>query len=84
MLTISSLDKTICRFKHMYHDFRAFLKIHDHYRGYKDSTALTNLVAWMKPRALETFARTHLIYKEDGEMAAKVGIACGEKYLKEA
>jgi hypothetical protein len=73
----------MCRFKHMYQDFRAFIRIYNHYERYKDSTALANMVAWMKPRTQQLFARKQLRFREDGETAAKVGIACGEAYLKE-
>lgn len=84
LLTIYRLDRTIRRFKHIYQDFRTFIRIYSHYEKYKDSTGLAGLATWMRSRAEKALLGRQIRFKEDGESIAELGIICGEAYIKEA
>ncbi|KFX96862.1 hypothetical protein V490_03093 [Pseudogymnoascus sp. VKM F-3557] len=80
---LCELDIIIRRFKHIFQGLKTFIGIYNHYEGYKDSAGQAKLVTWMKSRAEQTFSEKHIRFKEDGWSIAKLGIICGEVYLKE-
>lgn len=63
---------------------KTFIRIHSYCAEYKDSKVQANILTWMKSRAEQSFVEKQLKFGEDGGSTAKVGIICGETYLKEA
>jgi hypothetical protein len=64
---------------------QAFIGIYDEYRklNHQDSQTLADIMAWMKDQTQKLLQKSYMAFKMDGQMAAEVGVRCGNIYLIE-
>jgi hypothetical protein len=59
------------------------MNIYQPFQGIGHSAMRADLITWIKPHAEKMFASKHIMFAEDGDSVAQLGVICGEAYLKE-
>ena len=64
---------------------QAFIGIYNEYKNLKhhDPQTLADIMVWMKDQTQKLLQKSYMAFKMDGQMAAEVGVRCGNIYLIE-
>ncbi|OBT71766.1 hypothetical protein VF21_09404 [Pseudogymnoascus sp. 05NY08] len=77
------LSVAICRFRAINKELEALVNIYQPFEGIGHSATRADMITWMKSHAEKMFSSKHIMFAEDGDSIAKLGVICGEAYLKE-